>query len=229
MPGGFSSDLVLAWSPPSRSEDKAGLTARTRRRLRDLPGMFLLPPSPCCITSSFSTRSPRDLAARDSSTSHDNDLGAVPIRELPPGPPLFEDCSPRRTRRRRRRCSGSSRGRTRSHRFDSPWRVFMRCVIGESRRGQGRLYLGAKLEGRHWHQGVPIADERYRFNETRSRDRVIAIGPRSAIAYTRNRRCPIPASSSPQTRRFGASPCIRRMHAAALRCTWPARETIAAE
>ncbi|KYN26890.1 Superoxide dismutase [Cu-Zn] [Trachymyrmex cornetzi] len=63
VPERFSSDLVLARSPPSRSEDKT---------------------------------------ARDSSTSHDNDLGAVPIKELPPEPPLFKDCFPQRRKRRRR-------------------------------------------------------------------------------------------------------------------------------
>jgi len=94
VPERFNSDLVLAKSPPSRSKDKAGLTARTRRRLQDLLAVFLLPPSPCYITSSFLTRSPRDLAARDSSTSHDNDLGAIPIKKLPPELSLFKDCFP---------------------------------------------------------------------------------------------------------------------------------------
>ncbi|KYM94185.1 hypothetical protein ALC62_15189, partial [Cyphomyrmex costatus] len=52
----FSSNLVLARNPPSRS----------------------------------------DKAARDSFTFHDNNLEAVPIKELPPESPLFKDCFPRR-------------------------------------------------------------------------------------------------------------------------------------
>ncbi|KYM76649.1 hypothetical protein ALC53_12944 [Atta colombica] len=36
VPERFNSDLILAKSSPSRSKDKAGLTARTRRRFQDL-------------------------------------------------------------------------------------------------------------------------------------------------------------------------------------------------
>lgn len=174
---GFSSDLVLARSPPSRSEDKASLMAGP-------DGVSKICPL-CVSPSSFSllyylllldSIATRPGSPQDSSTSHDNDLGAVPIKVLPSRPPLFEDCSPRRRKRRRRSSSSgssssNSRGRTKSHRFDSPWRVFMRCVIGESRRGQGRLYLGAKLEG---HRGTRGYRSRTSDTDLTRRDLAIA-------------------------------------------------------
>lgn len=108
--GRINNNLVLATNPPSRSEDKPGLTIELDGVFKTCRCFSFSLPCYRFSSSSSSIQSQRDLAARDSSTSRDNNLRTVPIRELPSRPPLFEDCPSYRRRRR----SG------RSHRFDSP-------------------------------------------------------------------------------------------------------------
>ncbi|CAL1681600.1 unnamed protein product [Lasius platythorax] len=57
----------------------------------------------------------------------------------------------------------------------------MRYVIGESRRGRGRLALGCQAETSG---GLDRVDERYRFDETQSRGLSTAIGARFAKRET---------------------------------------------